>query len=543
MEKVAGDEITLPVVTVTLTAPGFAIRAAGTRTVSCALLFRVVGESEVVPHVTVVPEVKFAPLIVSVNPGPPALAELGLRLLIVDAGLMVKVAAAEVTPPVITVTFTLPAAAIRAASTGAVIIVVPVTVGVREVEPHFTVVPEVKFAPLIVSVNAGPPAVAELGLRLLIVDAGLMVKVAAAEVTPPVVTITLAVPALAIRAAVTGTVIFVIPETAGFSEVVSHFTVVPEVKFAPLIVSVNAGPPAVAELGLKLLIVDAGLIVKVAAAEVTPPVVTATLAVPGFAIRSADTGAVIFVVPVTVAFSDVVPHFTVVPEVKFAPLIVSVNAGPPAVAELGLKLLIVDAGLIVKTAAADVTPPVVAVTFAVPTLAIRAAGTGAVIFVVPVTVGFSDVVFHFTVDPEVKFAPLIVSVNPGPPATAELGLKLIVGTLIVKTAAADVTPPVVTVTFAVPGLAIRAAVTGTVIFVVPVTVGFSHVVPHFTVDPEVKFAPLIVRVNPGLPATAELGLKLMIVDAACAAGTDPSTRDNDTKAARERNFWGRLFMI
>ena len=177
-----------------------------------------------------------------------------------------------------------------------------------------------------------------------------MVKVAAAEVTPPVVTVTFTVPAVLIRAADTGAVIFVLPERVGVSDVVPHFTVVPEVKFVPAIVSVNAGPPAVAELGLKLLIVDAGLMAKVAAAEVTPPVVTVTFTVPAVLIRVAETGAVIFVLPETVGVSDVVPHLTVAPEVKFVPVIVSVNAGPPAVAELGLKLLIVNAA---RAAGAD----------------------------------------------------------------------------------------------------------------------------------------------------------------------------------------------
>jgi hypothetical protein len=72
--------------------------------------------------------------------------------------------------------------------------------------PHLAVVAEVKLAPLIVSVNAAPPAVAELGLRLVMVDAGLMVRVDAADVPPGVVTVTLTVPAVAIWAAVTGAV-------------------------------------------------------------------------------------------------------------------------------------------------------------------------------------------------------------------------------------------------------------------------------------------------------------------------------------------------
>ena len=63
------------------------------------------------------------------------------------------------------------------------------------------VVVDAKLAPSMVSVNAAPPATAELGLRLLIVDAGPMTNAVPAEVTPPVDTVTLAVPAAAIWAA------------------------------------------------------------------------------------------------------------------------------------------------------------------------------------------------------------------------------------------------------------------------------------------------------------------------------------------------------
>jgi hypothetical protein len=69
--------------------------------------------------------------------------------------------------------------------------------------PHqLTVESEVKLAPLMVSVNAEPPAVAAEGLRLEIVGgAELMVKVAAEEVPLALVTVTLAEPAVAIRLA------------------------------------------------------------------------------------------------------------------------------------------------------------------------------------------------------------------------------------------------------------------------------------------------------------------------------------------------------
>ncbi len=73
-----------------------------------------------------------------------------------------------------------------------------------------------------------------------------------------------------------------------------HCTVAPERKLVPLTVSVNAAPPAVAEIGLKLLMTGVGaLIGNVAAPDGLPPVFTAvTLAFPGLAIRLAGTAAV-----------------------------------------------------------------------------------------------------------------------------------------------------------------------------------------------------------------------------------------------------------
>ncbi len=62
--------------------------------------------------------------------------------------------------------------------------------------------------PFTVSVNAAPPAVAEVGLRLLMTGVGaLMENVAAADGLPPVFsTVMLALPALAIRLAGTAAV-------------------------------------------------------------------------------------------------------------------------------------------------------------------------------------------------------------------------------------------------------------------------------------------------------------------------------------------------
>jgi hypothetical protein len=410
------------------TVPAAAIRLAAIGAVSLVELTRV-GVSAVVPHFAVAPSTKLVPLMVSVKAAPPATAVLGLRLVIVGlGGRMVKVAAAEVPPLVVTVTLAFPAAAIRLAAIGAVSLVELTRVGVSAVLPHFAVTPETKLVPLMVSVKAAPPATAVLGLRLVIVGlGGRIVKLAAAEVPPLVVTVTLATPAAEIRPAGTGAVNLVEFANVVANAVAPHFAVAPDTKFVPLMVSVKAAPPATAILGLRLVIVGlGGRIVKVAAAEVPPLVVTVTLAFPAEATRLAAIGAVSLVELTRVGVSAVLPHFAVTPETKFVPLMVSVKAAPPANAVLGLRLVIVGlGGRIVKLAAADVPPAVVTVTLAKPAAAIRPAGTGAVNLVEFATVVANAFVPHFAVAPETKFVPLMVSVKAAPPATAVLGLRLV----------------------------------------------------------------------------------------------------------------------
>ena len=127
------------------------------------------------------PVMKFVPVTVSVKAEPPAVADDGLKLVSVGAGLlMVKGIAPDVPPPGFnTVTFTVPAAAISAATIEAVNWVALTKVVVRLDPPHCTTEPLTKFVPLTVSVNPELPAVVDEGLRLVIVGAagGLMVKV------------------------------------------------------------------------------------------------------------------------------------------------------------------------------------------------------------------------------------------------------------------------------------------------------------------------------------------------------------------------------
>ena len=117
----------------------------------------------------------------------------------------------EVPPPgagLKTVTLAVPAVAMSAARIEAVSWVEEPYVVVRFVPFHLTTEPEMKLVPFTVRVKPAPPAVADVGLRLVVVGTGLsgtlIVKVWELEVPPPGVglkTVTLAVPAVAMSAA------------------------------------------------------------------------------------------------------------------------------------------------------------------------------------------------------------------------------------------------------------------------------------------------------------------------------------------------------
>jgi hypothetical protein len=158
-----------------------------------------------------------------------------------------------------------------------------------------------------------------------------------------------------------------------------HCTVSPERKFEPFTVSVKAAPPTVADVGLSVVITGAGgLIVNGLCVETVPPVfATVTLALPALAIKLAGTAAVSCVPFTTVVVSAVPFHCAVEELKKSVPLTVSVKAGPPAVAEAGLRLVIVGTGTATVTwTALEALPTVLAtVMLAVPGAAIRFAGT------------------------------------------------------------------------------------------------------------------------------------------------------------------------
>ena len=99
-----------------------------------------------------------------------------------------------------------------------------------------------------------------------------------------------------------------------------------------------------------LVIAGVAAIVNVCAFDVPPHGVTTVIeAVPALAMSEAGTVAVSCVAEINVVVSGLPFQFTVEPETKLVPFTVSINCGPPAVAQVGLSELTDGAGLIVIT--------------------------------------------------------------------------------------------------------------------------------------------------------------------------------------------------
>ena len=207
--------------------------------------------------------------------------ELGFTLLrlMLEAGLIVNVRAFDMPPPgeaFTTVTETVPEVARSLAEIAAANCLLLTKVAVRARPFHCTVEPETKFVPVTVRVKAAPPAVALEGESKLAVGIGLlMVKVRAFDVPPPgegFTAVTEAVPAVAMSLAKIAAVNCVPVTKVVTLGLAFHCTVEPEAKFVPVTVSVNAAPPAVAELGERLVMVGRGLFtVKVTEFDAPPP--------------------------------------------------------------------------------------------------------------------------------------------------------------------------------------------------------------------------------------------------------------------------------
>ena len=131
--------------------------------------------------------------------------------------------------------------------------------------PKFTVAPATKFVPARVNVKAAPPTVAEVGAREVRVgaEAALIVKDRLPDVPPPgagFVTVTVAVPAVAISAAAIAAVNCVALTNMVVLAAPLNFTTDADTKPVPFTVRVKAAPPAVALVGEREVAVGAGLL-------------------------------------------------------------------------------------------------------------------------------------------------------------------------------------------------------------------------------------------------------------------------------------------
>jgi len=234
---------------------------------------------------------------------------------------------------------------------------------------------------------------------------------------------------------------------------------------------------------------------NVTAFDVPPHGLTTVIeAVPGLAMREADTVAVSCVEETNVVVSAAPFQFTVEVETKFVPLTVNVNCGSPAAAQVGLSELMVGIALIVNVAAPDVAPHPPTVIEAVPGVAMSEAGTVAVSCLELTNVVASGLPFQYTVSPRMKslLGPFTVSVNCGPPAAVQVGLiELIVGAV-----------PIVITNVAVAVLHWVAPLLAVIVtLVVPAAVGVPEITPVlvFTLRPAgnglaVKLVGLLVAV-------------------------------------------------
>ena len=136
---------------------------------------------------TTAPLTKPVPFTVSVNPAPPSVVFVGETELIVGGGLFtVKFAGVDGPPPgagLITVTGSVPPAAISVARIEAFTWVALTNAVVRALPLKFTTAPVTKFVPFTVSVNAAPPDTALNGENELIAGTGLSLGGAGTETT------------------------------------------------------------------------------------------------------------------------------------------------------------------------------------------------------------------------------------------------------------------------------------------------------------------------------------------------------------------------
>ena len=163
----------------------------------------------------------------------------------------------------VTVTFTVPAVTMSEADIAAVTCELLTNVVALPAPLKFTVAPDTNPTPLTVSVNAGEPAAALEGEIELSVGTGLLIANDTAFDVPfgaGFVTVTVAVPAMAISATVIAAVNWVALTNVVVLAAPLNFTTDVDTKPVPFTVRVKAAPPAVALVGEREVSVGAGLL-------------------------------------------------------------------------------------------------------------------------------------------------------------------------------------------------------------------------------------------------------------------------------------------
>ena len=233
--------------------------------------------------------------------------------------------------------------------------------------------------------------------------------------------------------------------------------------------------------------------------------------------KLAGTAAVNCPVLTTVVERASVPQYRVVPAPKPAPFAVNVNAGPPATAEVGERL--VRIGVMPNAiGVGDVSPGADTLTDAVPAVVSRLDGTAAVNWLADTKVVVSDAPFHVTTVAVLKPDPVTVNAKPGDPAVVPVGempLRTSGGGLMVKVNG-DGCGCVLIVTAAVPAAVNSDAGTIAVscpelTYVVCSAAPFQVTLMEDRSEGEGagKLAPFTVIVKLGLPTNAELGDRLL----------------------------------
>ena len=153
---------------------------------------------------------------------------------------------------------------------------VPASVVGKGVESAITIA-VAKFTPKAATMDSGASSAPRKLAAETLATSGAIVKVCGLEIPPPgagVTTVTPAVPAVAMSAAVMAAVSCVALTNVVVRALPFQFTVEFAVKLVPLTVKVNAPPPAAAMFGLMEIVVGAGilgLMVKVPAGDEPPP--------------------------------------------------------------------------------------------------------------------------------------------------------------------------------------------------------------------------------------------------------------------------------